>query len=430
MQNRIIRSVRAQQVYTKRTHPGIEAIVATCGGHIGRAVCTAGHSVGSHEVAFSYDGGERWHGFGVMGAVKNVEEKIAPAIIGIDAADQYAVDQAMLNLLPDAKAALGGNALAAVSAAALKAGAQSLGIPLYRHIGGQNACYLPVPGISAVNGDSRYGGGVTTPGNKPSYSFMMHGFGSFAEASYAGWVMTQRWTETMKAYGIGPADYYGMFTIPAGKFKSDEEIWALMAETIVKAGYENRIGIQIDVASDTYYDRKEKLYKGLFSAQPKTQEDMLALYEYAVAHYPIIILEDPLYEDDYDGHSKLVRRVDIQITGDDLFTTNIDRVRQGSLTGAATSVLLKVNQIGTISEALDMVQYAYKLGYGVMPCESRGEGPDIADYCVGINACAVREMATGETGNRFLEIERELGSKARFMGTAGLCGSRFRPRNV
>ena len=182
----------------------------------------------------------------------------------------------------------------------------------------------------------------------------------------------------------------------------------------------------MDVASDCYYDRNDKMYHGLFSAKPKTKEEMLELYKNAIAKYPFVIIEDPFFEDDYESHAELVKQVDIQIVGDDLFTTNPKRVAYGASMGAANTVLLKVNQVGTISETMDMVQLAYRKGYGVMPCESRGEGASIADYCVGINACAVREMGVGIVANRFLEIEKELGSKARFSGTAGLRGARFR----
>lgn len=421
--------VSAMQVFTWRHHPGIEAVVVTKGGAEGRAVCTAGISMGTHEVKFRYDGGKRWNGMGVENAVKAVKEILFPVLRGMDASDQYAVDEAMLNLPEDQKEKLGGNAIAAVSAAVLKAGAKSLGIPLYRHIGGTGAMYLPVPGVPAAAGHERYGGCVTTPDTKPTYSFMCHGFESFSEASYAGWEIQELWTKTMRDMGIYPPDYYGLFDIPKGHFKTDEELWDLMTKTIQKAGYEGRVGIQMDVASDCYYDRKDQKYKGIFSEKPKTKEEMMELYKHAVANYPFVIIEDPFYEDDYESHAELVKEVDIQIVGDDLFTTNVNRVAYGAKIGAANTVLLKVNQVGTISQTLEMVQFAYKNGYGIMPCESRGEGDAIADYCVGINACAVREMAVGLVANRFLEIEKELGSKAKFLGTAGLRGRRFSPKN-
>jgi enolase len=418
-------SVQAMQVFTWRSHPGIEVFVRTRNGSEGRAVCTAGISIGTHEVKFAYDGGTKWKGMGVEGAVRNVEEIIAPHIIGMDASKQYEVDSAMLNICENAKEQIGGNAIAATSAAVLKAGAKSLEIPLYYHIGGVNAMYLPVPGVPAAAGHKRYGGCVTTPDTKPTYSFMCFGFDSFSEASYAGWEVQELWKDTMRNLGIYPPDYYGLFEIPEGIFNTDEELWELMTKTINKAGYEGKIGIQVDVASDCYYDKNDKLYKGLFSRNPKTKEEMLELYIKAVKDYPFVIIEDPFFEDDYLSHAELVKNVDIMIVGDDLFTTNIERVAHGASLGAANAVLLKVNQVGTISDAMEMVQYAYRKGYGIMPCESRGEGEAIADYCVGINAFAVREMAVGVVANRFLAIEKELGSKARFSGAEGLYGKRL-----
>lgn len=425
MSKTIIKSVRGRQVYTWRGHPGVEAIVTTESGAEGRAVCTAGVSVGTHEVRFEYDGGPKWKGMGVQRAADNINQCIAPVLVGMDAANQLAVDQAMLDICPNAKLELGGNAIAAVSAAVLKAGAKALDIPLYQHIGGTSAMYLPVPGIPIVGGSDRYGGGVTTPRPKPTYSFMCYGFDSFSEASYAAWELKQAWEEILNKYYYATSDVYGLYIVPPGIFKSDEELWELMAKTIQKIGYENRVGIQVDCAADTYYDKEKKVYRGLFTSNEMDRDQLMDLYKYAVRNYPFIILEDPFNEDDYESHALIVKEVDIQIVGDDLFTTNPQRVAYGISKGAANTVLLKVNQVGTISEALEMVNLAYKYGYGVMPCESRGEGTAIADYCVGINAGSVREMAIGETGNRFLEIEQELGKRARFIGAKGLKGRRF-----
>jgi enolase len=207
--------------------------------------------------------------------------------------------------------------------------------------------------------------------------------------------------------------------------KSDRQIWDAMVDTINRMGYEGRIGIQVDVATDTYWEDSIQRYVGIFSEEPKTKDDLFKLYQLMVKEYPFVILEDPLNEDDYAGTGELTRMVDIQVVGDDLFTTNPKRVQMGIDAGAANCVLLKVNQIGTISEALDMIQLAYRNGYGVMPCSSRGEGADIADYCVGINAGTVRESGTGAPGNRFLQIEAELGNRAKFLGRKGLKGKRF-----
>lgn len=413
-------AVNAREIYSERGHPGIEATVVTVNGARGVAICTAGVSVGEHEVPFAYDGGTRFRGRGVQKAVDNVNNVIGPALRGMDASRQAEVDAAMLNLGgPDAKSRLGGNATAAVSAAVLKAGAASLDIPLYQHIGGVNACVMPVPGVLALVGSRRYGGGARS-GGKPSHSLMCHGFTTFSEASYAAWDVLDVYEHMLAKKFDLEASSRGRPSVPPGRVKHDRELWDIMVEAIARAGYEGKIGIQVDVAAATYYDKQSDRFVGLFSAEDKTRDDLIALYRYMVKNYPFVIIEDPLDENDYEGHALLTRELGIAIVGDDLFTTNPSRVQQGIDAGAGNTVLLKVNQIGTISEAFDMVQLAYRHGYGVMPCSSRGEGADIADYTVGLNTGHLREGAVGPTGNRLLQIEAELGRQAKFLGRAGL----------
>ena len=422
-------AVTARQVYTKRPNPGIEVIVKTTNG-VGRAVCTAGVSTGTHEVAFRYDNSTKWRGKGVGGAVQAVNEVIAPELTGMDCSVQSIVDEALLNICPDAKAVLGGNAIAAVSAAALKAGANSLRIPLYRHIGGECAVTLPIPGMPAFGGSDRYGGGVSSPGIKPSYAFMCYDFDSFSEASYAAWELSQVWGMELKKRGLYFSESPGSFaTIPPGVFDDEREIWEMMEHTIQTAGYEHRIGLQIDAAADSYYIRERGKYRGLFTREELTPTSLLEIYIKMTRDYSFVVIEDPFEEDDYENHAALTKAVDIQVVGDDLFTTNANRLKIGAEIGACNTVLLKVNQIGTITEALEMVQVAKREGYQVMPCDSRGEGEAIADYCVGINAGSVRECALGLDANRFLEIEDELGKSAVFLGKRGLAGCRFHKRD-
>lgn len=428
MSGTTIVSVKARQVYTNRGNPGVEAVVTTENGAVGRAMCTSGVSIGTHEVDFTFDGGEKFRGKGVMRAVNNVNDVIAPVLVGMNAANQSAVDNAMLAIMPDAKLHLGGNATAAVSAATLKAGAAALGIPLYRHIGGAGAMYLPVPGVAMVAGHDRYGGGITTPGGKPTMSCMCFGFDTFAEASYACWDIHTRWAEKMKKLFGGAPNIRDFIVIPEGIFKSDEEIWESMTETIIQAGYEGKVGFQMDVATDTYHNKEDGKYYGLFNRQPKTKDQLYDFYMDMIRKFPFVILEDPFNEDDYETTAAFTKDSGIQIVGDDLFTTNPKRVAHGISLGAANTVLLKVNQVGTITEALEMIQYAYKFGYAVMPSDSRGEGDSIGDYAVGINAGSIRESGIGPRGNRLLEIEQELGSQARFIGARGLKGFRNQAR--
>ena len=424
MNGTLIKSVTGRQVYTNRGKPGVEVVVTTENGAVGRAMCTSGISIGTHEVDFTFDGGARFGGKGVTKAAARVAAVIAPAIIGMDSANQAEVDRAILAICPDAKEKLGGNAVAATSAAVLKAGAASLGIPLYRHIGGAGAMYLPVPGVAMVAGDERYGGGITTPGGKPTMSVMAYGFDTFSDASYACWEVHTRWSQKMKKLFGGLPNIRDFISVPAGIYHDDREIWEDMLKTIEEAGYEGKMGFQMDVATDTYHNKADGKYYGLFNNTPKTKDELYGFYMRIINDYPFVIIEDPFNEDDYETTAALTKECGIQIVGDDLFTTNPERVAYGISKGAANTVLLKVNQVGTISEALEMIEYAYKFGYAVMPSDSRGEGASIADYAVGINAGSIRESAIGDRGNRFLEIEAELGSAAKFIGAAGLKGEK------
>lgn len=228
MNGTAIRSIQARQVYTNRGNPGVEAIVTTENGATGRAMCTSGISVRTHEIKFRFDGGTKFGGKGVQCVADRINHEIAPKMIGVDAANQLEADRVMLSLVPNAKAVFGGNATAAVSAAILKAGAASLGIPLYRHVGGASAMYLPVPGVAMVAGDERYGGGITTPGGKPTMSVMAFGFETFSAASYACWEVHTRWAEKMKKKFGGLPNIRDFISIPAGIYHSDREIWADM----------------------------------------------------------------------------------------------------------------------------------------------------------------------------------------------------------
>lgn len=422
MSGSTIVAVKARQIMSERGHPGVEATVITENGAKGVAVSTAGTSTGTHEVAFAYDGGEKWRGKGVTKAVASIHEKISPAIIGLDASNQLEVDSAMLAI---GKSVLSGNATSAVSAAALKAGAASLGIPLYQHIGGEDACTLPVPGSMCLLGSDRY---LKSPraGGKPTLSFMAYDFETFSDASYALWDVSDRWAKYMRdKYGVGSGYAGSQIILGPGHTKSDEELWDAMTELIAKCGYEGKMGLQMDIASDTYFNAETQKFEGLFDSKPRDMDELMAYLAALPEKWPFVVIEDPLPEDDYEATARFTKMVDIQVVGDDLFTTNPERVLHGIKLGAANTVLLKVNQIGTITEAFEMANLAHSNGYGVMPCSSRGEGIDICDYCVGLKVGSVRESGINAPGNRFLEIEAELGSRAKFAGKSGLRGARF-----
>ncbi len=421
-----IKSVFAREIFSDRNHPGVEAIVETEDGSIGSAIATAGQSVGKHEIKFVYDGGERYSGLGVQKAARNVNDIIAKKIIGMDATNQRKVDEAMIELDDtEDKSKIGGNATASVSAAVLKAGAASLGIPLYQHIGGVNACIIPTPGTIAIAGSKRYGGGQRG-GGKPSYALMTYGFDCFADASYACWKVQRTFHKNLNSLltkrgfltRIGGRNF-GLDQ--PGVFEHERELWQLMEDSINEAGYKNKVGFQVDIAAGCFFNPKTDRFEGLLSEEDKTKEDLIELYKEAVRDYPLVVLEDPLDEDDYEGHAELTKEIpQILIVGDDLFTTNAKRLQEAIDIGACNGALLKVNQIGTFSEALDYVNLAHMNGYRVMPCSSRGEGEAIADYTVGLNTGVIRESGLGDTGNRLLKIEDELGKNAMFLGKRGL----------
>lgn len=417
-----IQTVYAREVISARGHPGIETTIVTDSGANGTAVATAGTSVGKHEAVFVYDGGTRWGGLGVKMAVHNVNSIITPAIRGMDVTNQGAVDESMISLDGTRdKSRLGGNALASVSAAVLKAAANSLGIPLYRHIGGVNATILPVPNVTAVCGSERYGGGERS-GGKPNYAFLPYGFDSFADASYACWDIRREFKKIVRKrfdLDIGMT-FYEMPNVPSGKVEDDHELWDAMTEAIEELGYGGRISIQMDVGAGTYYSEKKDKFIGLFSKGDKTKADLIELYRHAVAAYPFLVIEDPLDEEDYEGHAVLTKELGIEIVGDDLFATSTERLSRGIKAGACNAIKLKVNQVGTITEALNTVQLAYRANYGIMSSNSRGEGTDIADYAVGLNTGHIDDGGMDDTTNRLLKIESELGSRASFLGKAAL----------
>ena len=418
-----ITSVTAREIFSQRGHPAIETTVVTESGARGVAVAVAGTSIGEHEIQFAYDGGNRFGGKGVLKAVRNVQDIIAPALKGLDSANQRKIDSIMLELDgTSTKAKLGGNAIASVSGAVLKAGAESLGLPLYQHIGGVNACLLPTPDVPAIRGSNRYGGGQRS-GGKPTYTFLCYGYETFSQAAYAGWEVVSALHGLLRSrYNIasvgGPM--FDFTVMQAGLIESDREIWDLMVEAINISGNEGKIGFQVDMAASTYYDRDTQKFVGLLSREDKTRDDMVRMYRQMVKDYPFIILEDPLDENDYEGHAVLTGELGINVIGDDLFTTSTERLMRGIEVGACNTLLLKVNQIGSISEAFDAVQLAYNHGYSVAPCASRGEGEAIADYGVGLNSGIMSGGGIGSIVNRFCQIETELGTKARFSGKEGL----------
>ena len=336
--------------------------------------------------------------------------------------DQGEIDQIMIELdgTPN-KSNLGANAIVGVSLAAMKAAAVSSNLSFYRYIGGANACTLPIP-IIGIGTGGRY----RDPGNsrwfKPSYEYCAYGAGGYEQAVNMSWQCTQELRSILT--NRYPDKYFPAYNRSslAGVIDHDRELLDAMTESIACCGYMDKVGIYFDCAADCYYEQDIDRYVGLFSPGEKTRDEVIALLKDFVTTYPILSLEDPLHEEDFEGHALATQELGIEVVGDDLFTTNIERLRKGISMGAANSMVLKITQVGTVSEALVACREALANGYNVHPCGSRGDRKSIGDFAVGLNAGQVR--AAGH--NRLMTIEEELGRSAAWMGKAAYKGWRHR----
>ncbi len=419
MGDRITR-VSAREILATRGLVSLEVTVETESGACGKATPDSGVSTGTYEAKFLLDGGSRYRGLGARKAAAAVNTEIAPAIVGMDVTDQAGIDLAMIALdgTPD-KRRLGANAIVGVSLAVIKAAAQSCGLPLYRYIGGPDARTMPIP-IVGIGTGGRYRDPGSSRWLKPSYEFAAWGAGSYSEAIYWSWECTEATVKMLRErYPDKFAPAFRGIAL-AGVIQHDRELLEIMTEAIVNTGHEGKMGIYFDCAADTYYVRDIDRYVGLFSAGEKTRDDVIALLKDWVETFPIVSLEDPLHEEDLEGHALATRELGIEIVGDDLFTTNPERLRQAIELGAANSMVLKITQVGTVTEALDACRLALRNGYNVHPCGSRGDTDSIGDFAVGLNTGQIR----GGDRNRLLAIEEELGGSALWQGKGAYKGWR------
>ncbi len=417
-----ILNVKAREIFARRGLLGLEVIVTADDGAQGRSTPESGVSTGTHEAAFLFDGGERYNGLGVRKAAENINEVIGPALKGVDVTAQADIDRLMIELdgTPN-KSRLGANAIVGVSLAALDAAAASTGLPPYRYIGGADACVIPVP-IVGIGTGGRYRDPGASRWFKPSYEFAAYGAGSYSDAVYWSWRCIEEVKRLLKERY--PDKYSPAYhtTSLAGVIDDDRELLDMMTEAIVTCGYEGRMGIYFDCAADCYYESDIDRYVGIFGPGEKTRDELIELLLDFVTSYPVVSLEDPLHEDDFEGHGVATKELGIEVVGDDLFTTNPERLQRGIEAGAANSMVLKITQIGSVTEALAASRLAVASGYNVHPCGSRGDTDSIADFAVGLNAGQIR----GAGRNRPLEIEEELGESAVWPGKSAYKGWRNR----
>lgn len=417
-----ITKVVAKEIQAQRGLLALRVTVEADDGAVGVSTPESGVSTGTHEAKFLLDGEARYKGLGVRKAADVINRVIGPALIGVDVTAQGEIDRLMIELdgTPD-KSKFGANSIVGVSLAALKAGAASTGQPLYRYIGGANAVTLPIP-IYGIGTGGRYRDPGTSRWFKPSYEFCAYGAGSYRTALEWSWQCANELRRILRQrYPDSFAEQYHRTSL-AGVINDDRELLDAMTEAIIRAGHEGQIGLYFDCAADCYYEADIDKYVGHFMPGARTRDEQIQLLKSYVQEFPIVSLEDPLREDDFEGNALATQELGIEVVGDDLFTTNIARLRQGIAAGAAQSMVLKITQVGTVSEALAACRLALANGYNVHPCGSRGDQDSIGDFAVGLNAGQVR--ATDH--NRILDIEDELGQSAVWLGKSAYKGVRNR----
>src|SRR2546425_3341864 len=421
-----IQQIRAREILDSRGNPTVEAELTLGGGANGRAAVPSGASTGEHEAVELRDGDkQRYLGKGVLKAVENVNGEIAEALAGADAADQRALDKKMIALDgTENKGRLGANAILAVSMAAARASAAAFSLPLYRYLGGAGANLLPVPMMNILNG------GAHADNNVDFQEFMVMPVGaeSFSEALRWGVEVFHTLKGVLKKRGYNTAvgDEGGF----APSVKSNVEAIEVVLEAIQQAGYKpgEEIAIALDpAASEMYQDGKYVFKKSDKSA--KSSDDMVRFWTKWSRDYPIVSLEDGLAEDDWEGWQLLTKELGgkIQLVGDDLFVTNTERLQEGIDRGVANSILIKVNQIGTVSGTLDAIDLARRHGYTSIISHRSGESEDtfIADLAVATGAGQIKTGSASRTDrvakyNQLLRVEEELGDSARFLGLKAL----------
>ena len=415
-----IEAVGAREILDSRGNPTVEVEVVLDDGTLGRAAVPSGASTGAFEAVELRDGGDRYGGKGVTKAVAAVIDRIGPAIMDMEATEQRLLDATLKDLDgTPGKSALGANALLGVSLAVAKAAAAASGLPLFRYLGGPSAHLLPVPMMNILNG------GAHADTNVDIQEFMIApiGAGTFAESLRWGAEVYQALKSVLKSRGLstGVGDEGGF----APDLESNRAALDLIAEAIGKAGYEvgKDVALALDVAASEFCEDGTYTFEGA----ARTAEEMTAYYEELVSAYPIVSIEDPLDEEDWEGWKAITDRLGdrTQLVGDDLFVTNVERLQRGIDGGQANAMLVKVNQIGSLTETLDAVELAHRSGYRNMMSHRSGETEDttIADLAVATNCGQIKTGAPARSErvakyNQLLRIEEELGDAARYAGVS------------
>lgn len=417
-----ILDVHAREVLDSRGNPTVEVDVVTENGIIGRAMVPSGASTGVHEALELRDKDKsRYGGKGVLKAVSNVNDVIAPELIGLSVFEQTLIDRVLIELDgTKSKEKLGANSILGVSMAVARAAANELQMPLYKYIGGVNAKTLPVPMMNILNGGEHANNNVDIQ----EFMILPVGAKSFNEALRMGAEIYHELKNVLKDKGLqtGVGDEGGF----APDLKSNEEALEVIVSAIEKAGYKpgEDVYLGLDVASTEFYNAEKKIYEMKGEGKSYTVSELISYYKKLIDKYPLISIEDAFAEDDWEAWEEFTKEVDgkIQLVGDDLFVTNTERLEDGIKKNVANSILIKLNQIGTLTETIDAVKMAMKAGYTAVISHRSGETEDsfIADLAVALNAGQIKSGAPARTDrvakyNELLRIEEELGEEAEYL---------------
>ena len=417
-----IELIHARQILDSRGNPTLEVDVVTAEGAFGRAAVPSGASTGIHEAVELRDGGDAWMGKGVSKAVDNVNNILNDELYGFDVTEQRLIDQVMLNIDgTENKGNLGANAILGVSLAVAKAGADTVRQPLYRYVGGTNTGVLPVPMMNILNGGSHADNKIDIQ----EFMVMPVGADTFSEGLRMGTEIFHSLKQVLrdKGHSTNVGDEGGF----APNLGSNEEGAEFVLRAIENAGYKpgDDVLLAFDAAASEFYDKKTGLYRFDSTGEERSSDEMVEFWADWRAKYPIISIEDGLDEDDWDGWKKLTDRIgaNTQLVGDDLFVTNVKRLSVGIKQGVGNSILVKVNQIGTLSETIDAVEMAHRAGYTSVMSHRSGETEDytIADLSVALSTGQIKTGSASRSDriakyNQLLRIEEELGEMAIYKG--------------
>lgn len=425
MKDFIITSVVARETLSDLMCTAMEVTVTLAGGKTGTATYAPGVAFGPWYGKDLFDAGERYAGKGMKEALGHINGCIVPALVGMDARMQSEMDEAIIAALVQKNIPLATNVTSPVSFAVLKAGAASLGMPLFQYVGGVFAHKIPVPGFLCANGSSRYANNPQAFG-RPYYAFVAYDFETHDEADYALWEVESAWEKIApKEFGVR-IHHTSSRAIPKGRVANDGELMEILASAIKTAGFEGKVGLHADFAATAYYDAEKAVYSGIFDGKDRDANEMVALMTELPKKHPLVIIQDPLAAHDTEGFAAITRGTDIAVAASDLFGADLARLEECAAKKCFNTAVLRVHKYPTFSACVQATAICARYDIGLMPMDTAGEDLDIVQYAAGFRAGSIGMSGLSSHGNAMGLVEDEIGPRVSFFGKHGLMGPRFK----